>query len=659
LAEKNLSVNIRVNTETGQLEVLGAKLKEAGEAGKQAGGMFSNLGGEAGKLFSAFLPFATAGGVVAFFAGAVKGASEEQESLKRVGFALEASGVSWKANEDKVLAWGQAIQQTTRFADNEAYESLGKLTRVTGDLGQAQKASQVAMGLSVTSGQSLAQTTELVSNLLAGNERAVKQARDEYGAFVGNARTAQEVLTALGSTMATVAQNEEGFAKESAKLKNAFGELQDQVGAGIIPGLTIMVQWLQTGFEWFEKLGVVVATVGASVANEAQHTIDSIKGLWNDGLAGVEQSNIDFEMRKKIIQEVSLESMTEIEGRKVKALANTAEAGIQLDAKKNAQTLAADAKAAETAIKEKRKAQEAQDKIVLDLSNDLEKKMAGLGKDTLKRKQDLLNAELKQERDKITHTVEDKFKEKELVDKLETWGTNRHRELVEIELHDKQESAYKVVDLALQTFQVLNEMGDKSSKANANRAKMILAMEQAIAIARVWSSAAQYGPLGPAIAAAQTALYIAQFAAQSQNIDRAQQAAERGKIETRIINTLNPNGSVLQDSFGGGPIASSSPGVAGALGFEGESAMGGGVYQASAVGTVYGGGGGGGTGGGTQINVSIPQININVAIDTLEVADRRRLLQALGDELRSETVEAIRFAVTSANVANRNSQVAV
>jgi hypothetical protein len=57
--------------------------------------------------------------------------------------------------------------------------------------------------------------------------------------------------------------------------------------------------------------------------------------------------------------------------------------------------------------------------------------------------------------------------------------------------------------------------------------------------------------------------------------------------------------------------------------------------------------------------VSIPQINVHVAVDTLEVADRRKILQALGDELRSETVESIRFAVTSANVANRNSQVAV
>src|SRR4026208_1483007 len=101
MAEKNLSLNIRVNTETGQLEVLGAQLKKAGAAGGEAEASFKGLGGESKSLLASFLPFASAGAIVAFFAAAVKGASEEAEALKRVGFALTASGQDWARNEDR------------------------------------------------------------------------------------------------------------------------------------------------------------------------------------------------------------------------------------------------------------------------------------------------------------------------------------------------------------------------------------------------------------------------------------------------------------------------------------------------------------------------------------------------------------------------------
>lgn len=658
MAEKNLSVNVRVNTDTGQLEVLGAKLKEAGEAGKKTGGMFSSLGGETGKLFSAFLPFATAGGIVTFFASAVKGASEEAEALKRVGFALEASGVSWKANESKVLAWGAAIQQTTRFSDNEAYEAVGKLARITGDLSQAQTASQVAMGLSITSGQSLSQTTELLSNLLAGNERAVKQARDEYGQFVGNAKTAQEVLTALGSSMATVAQQEEGFAKSSAQLKNAAGELADKVGAALIPSLTVMVDWLKTGFDWFEKLALAVAANAAVVVTSVQYALEQVRNAVSGNFDEMGQRHSEYMASTKAILEGSVEAYKEIENRKVSAVKATSDKTVALVASKNAQVLLEEAKAAAKAIEDAKKAKEVEQKVILELENEMTKKMLALGKSNLKQKQGQLDLELKIEREKIIQSVNDKAKEKELLDKLNVWGINRHKELLDVEMKDKRDGAFKTAEVALQTFNTLNEMGDKSSKAQAARAKTILALEQAIAIARVWAASASFGPFGVALAVAQTALYVAQFAAQSKAIDRAQQAAAENKVNTRLVTPL-PGGSRLEDTFSNSAIGSIRTG-----GIFESGALDTGFSEAgssfSNTGTIpSSGGGGGGGGGGVMVNVNIPQIIINVGVDTLEVADRRKILQALGDELRSETVESIRFAVTSANVANRNSQVAV
>jgi hypothetical protein len=287
----------------------------------------------------------------------------------------------------------------------------------------------------------------------------------------------------------------------------------------------------------------------------------------------------------------------------------------------------------------------------------MSKRMLALGKTSLKKKQELLDIEYEAERRKVISTVKDAEKEKELLEKLEVWRINRGQELAQIEMETKRDNAFKTAEIALQTFSTLNNMGDKSSKANAVRAKAIIALEQAIAIARVWAAHAGIPFVGAGIAAAQTALYVAQFFAQSQAIDRAQQAAEQNKVDTRVVTQLG-GGVSLEDSFK--PLKSVGVGEAIGSWDSGGTGMGsGGGGEYSAVGSTYSGTTPSGGGGGTIVNVSIPQINVHVAVDTLEVADRRKILQALGDELRSETVESIRFAVTSANVANRNSQVAV
>src|ERR1044071_512684 len=186
-----VQLEIKVNAETGQLEVLGAKFGEL--AGKAGGAQtaFSKLGGEAGNLLKSFLPLATAGGIIAFFANAVKGAEEENESLRRLKFTLESSGQSWDKNKQSIQDWSQAIQNSTRFSDSEALSSLDKLTRATGNAAQAQKAAQLAISLSVASGQDLASATELVNNLINKQERAVTLAHRQFGTYVQNANTAQ------------------------------------------------------------------------------------------------------------------------------------------------------------------------------------------------------------------------------------------------------------------------------------------------------------------------------------------------------------------------------------------------------------------------------------------------------------------------------------
>jgi hypothetical protein len=64
-----LNLTIKVNTETGQLEVLGAKFREVGDQSKSLTSAFAGLTGEAKNLLGAFLPFASAAGSSLFRRG--------------------------------------------------------------------------------------------------------------------------------------------------------------------------------------------------------------------------------------------------------------------------------------------------------------------------------------------------------------------------------------------------------------------------------------------------------------------------------------------------------------------------------------------------------------------------------------------------------------
>ncbi|HNF58458.1 MAG TPA: hypothetical protein PLN89_02655, partial [Elusimicrobiota bacterium] len=183
MADQVLTLSVKVNAETGQLEVVGKQLEKA-ERG------FSDLSKSIGGLV-------TVGALAAFFKSAVQGAEEENQALRRLKFSVEAAGQSFEKSQGQIQTWAQGVQQATRFTDGQAIETMGRFVRVTGDITQAQKASQLAMSLSVATGKELGATTDILTNLINKNERGVAMARKEFGALIAGAENGQQVLDIL------------------------------------------------------------------------------------------------------------------------------------------------------------------------------------------------------------------------------------------------------------------------------------------------------------------------------------------------------------------------------------------------------------------------------------------------------------------------------
>lgn len=597
----NIQLDIKINAETGALEVAGAKFEGLARAGDKAQGSFSKLTGEAGSLVKSLLPLATAGGVIAFFTESVKGAEAEAQALNRLKTAVEALGKSWDSNKGQVQDWGAAIQATTRFSDSEAYDTLARLARVTGDVEQAQRASQLAMSLSVASGRDLSTTTEFVTNLINGNARALKEAEREFGAFTGGANTAQGVLDNLQKSLGDAAFNEESLTKSSRSLKNAFGDLMDTVGAAVTPGLTVLFDKVASLVRKFDQFGLVLAGIGAKVAAVFQ---GDIKTKW---------AAIDAEMEAQF---------------------NAMEAKLTAKKVQGAQERGSiRAKESEEDIRKRQESMERAQQLELEL----DQKLASLGNQTLQKKLAQLEAETAARRNKINKEIADEAKKAQLLAKLDDLELKQKNELAKAEVALKIQTSFQIAETAVQTLQIINSLGDKGSSAERTRAKALLALQQSIAIGWAWVNAMKVGgPFATGLAAATTAMLVAQFAAQSRAIDKA------GAAEKSGLDAINIRGGVPGIDLNA-PVGTAPGGN-------------GGFVSTGGGGSVGGGGGGG---GGQTVIINVGGISANFDISKLSTDNVDAVMLGIYEKLRQATIEGVQMAVAMRNLAERNSSLAV
>jgi hypothetical protein len=624
MADKAIQLSVKVKTDTGQLEVLGAKFSDIGKKAEQAKSSFSKLGGEAKSLLTSFLPFATAGGIVAFFVNAVRSAEAHSESLRRLKGNLEAVGVSFDQNKAQIIAWSEAIQASTRFDNDVALATLERFIKVTGNLSQAQRASSLAMDISVQTGKNLGEVESLLVNLINKNTRGVMEANREFGALTGHATSAQQAIDNLARATEGAAVQERSLTKDVGQAKAGFGDLSREVGESLLPTVSFVTHAFLSLVKTVQSLGSMLGGVFAAM-------LDGFKGM----SAAIMAASTGHFTRARVIALATSKEIAEDfkktnddlngiwEKQSEKQIQEAMKGGagrVQVNQAMNEQELA------------DRRDQAAK---IEQIENDLNQKMAALGEDSFAKKRAMLNAEEKAERDKIMREVKDKEAQKKLLEKMDQVYTKRGQELARLDSKFKVTTAIEVADLSIQALSTLNAMGELKSKNDVRRAILLLALEKAIAIARLWSAEAGKGIAGVAIASAGTALIAAQFAAQSHAIKEAQKQSEAGRQEFTVSTPLL-GGSELETSYGGGGGSSG-----------GSSSFGGGSL-APAV------GGGSGT---TVTNVG--GVVVNFHADHVDLSEIEAVASRLAEYVRSGVAEGIALAVTIRNVGDKNALRAV
>ena len=193
--------------------------------------------------------------VIEFGKASVEAAAADEASQVTLALALRnTAGAS-----DEVIASAEAFIEKTMFAtgvtDDELRPALERLTRATGDVGQAQDLLGVAMDVSAGTGKSLQAVTEAMGKAADGNVGALSRlgiaTKDASGATLSFDQIVGNLSETFGGQAAAAADTQAG---KLAIMKARYGELQEQVGSALMPIMEELVGVLSGVAEWFTSL---------------------------------------------------------------------------------------------------------------------------------------------------------------------------------------------------------------------------------------------------------------------------------------------------------------------------------------------------------------------------------------------------------------------
>ena len=208
-----------------------AKMKELGVTAKTMGASFTAVGGA----------------ITATMAFAVKAASDAQVKIASMDATLSSMGKTGTDARSRILQAGDAVSKLG-FDNEEASQSIARLYQRTGNLTDAIKMNALAMDLARAKNLDLTTASNMVGMVMSGNGKILKQ----YGIDIKDTATPLEALGQLQDKVGGQAQAfGNTFAGQSLVLQESMANLQEEIGAVLIP---ILVQLMQKIAPVIEKI---------------------------------------------------------------------------------------------------------------------------------------------------------------------------------------------------------------------------------------------------------------------------------------------------------------------------------------------------------------------------------------------------------------------
>jgi hypothetical protein len=251
---------------------------------------FGDKLGKFGKVAGA--AFAAAGAAAAAYAGklaidGVKSAIEDEAAQLKLATALKnvtgATDAQIAATEDYILK----TQLATGKTDEELRPSLQRLVIATNDVAEAQRLQAIALDVSSGSGKSLEAVTNAMAKAAEGNTGALVKLGIGLSAAELKTMSMEQITAKLSETFGGQASAQaDTFAGKMARLKVAFDEGKETVGAFILDAITPLVSGLVNNVipkiqEFASSMGDTLKPIMEDVSVFISETlVPAFKAMW-------------------------------------------------------------------------------------------------------------------------------------------------------------------------------------------------------------------------------------------------------------------------------------------------------------------------------------------------------------------------------------------
>lgn len=185
-------------------------------------------------------------------------ALESERVFTALAGAVAASGQNWQENEIRVRGFLKALQETSRFTDEEAAGALKILIQSGMSVQQAMSLMQTAMDAAVATGTDLASVAEVLGTAFQGNARGARQLGIVLQETGKEADVLGELVGKMQERFGGAAQKDTETAigqwQRFSKTLHEFGE---NIGNIVLPGLQSLLEGLNNfvnASAWKQKL---------------------------------------------------------------------------------------------------------------------------------------------------------------------------------------------------------------------------------------------------------------------------------------------------------------------------------------------------------------------------------------------------------------------
>jgi hypothetical protein len=205
----------------------------------------SKLGNASKAMAKSFALVGAAAGAMAIKIGidAVNAAVEDELSQKKLATALRNTT---KATDKQIASSEEYIkkqQLTYGIADTKLRPALANLARATGSITEAQKLNNIAIDISAATGRDLEGVSLALGKAYGGNFTALKKLGIPLDENIVKTKNFDGLTRQLTDTFGGSAKaNTETFSGQLQILKQYFGEIQEDIGAKLIPKFKLLLE---------------------------------------------------------------------------------------------------------------------------------------------------------------------------------------------------------------------------------------------------------------------------------------------------------------------------------------------------------------------------------------------------------------------------------